>query len=262
MARIRTIKPEFFTSEDIVELSPLARLLYIALWCEADREGRLEWKPKTFKIRYLPMDDCDIEALLAEITDRGLVVRYTTQTTQTTQTTTQSAQTSGTQSGQEFGYIPAFTDHQFINNKEAQSVLPEPKNQSRPRREKHATTTRNSPDVNALSLKGKERKGKEGKGKHATSPIEYSRPTIDECKEYALETFNLNGSFATDFFAKYTGNGWIGSDGSEVKNWKNLMRNWANRLSDQQRKALEPKHESKPLTTDEIGNIHGWRDED
>ena len=51
MARIRTIKPEFFTSEDIVALSPLARLLFIALWCEADREGRLVWKPT---IRAIP----------------------------------------------------------------------------------------------------------------------------------------------------------------------------------------------------------------
>ena len=43
MARIRTIKPEFFTSDDICALSPLARLLYVGLWCEADREGRLVW---------------------------------------------------------------------------------------------------------------------------------------------------------------------------------------------------------------------------
>ena len=41
MARIRTIKPEFFTSDDICALSPRARLLYVGLWCEADREGRL-----------------------------------------------------------------------------------------------------------------------------------------------------------------------------------------------------------------------------
>ena len=45
MARIRTIKPEFFTSDDICALSPLARLLYVGLWCEADREGRLVWTP-------------------------------------------------------------------------------------------------------------------------------------------------------------------------------------------------------------------------
>jgi len=54
MARIRTIKPEFFTSEDIVSLTPHARLLYIAMWCEADKEGRMTWRPKTLKMRYFP----------------------------------------------------------------------------------------------------------------------------------------------------------------------------------------------------------------
>ena len=67
MARIRTIKPEFFTSEDIVSLSPLARLLYQATWCEADKEGRLQWKPGTFKLRYFPADECDILALCEEL---------------------------------------------------------------------------------------------------------------------------------------------------------------------------------------------------
>ena len=45
MAYIRSIKSTFFTSDDIVTLSPLARLLYIALWTEADREGRMTWRP-------------------------------------------------------------------------------------------------------------------------------------------------------------------------------------------------------------------------
>ena len=77
MARIRTIKPEFFTSEDIVELPPLARLLYIALWCEADRDGRMVWKPNTFKLRYLPGDKCDICELCDALSTRGLLVIYT-----------------------------------------------------------------------------------------------------------------------------------------------------------------------------------------
>ena len=104
MARIRTIKPEFFTSEDIVSLSPLARILYIALWCEADKEGRLVWKPLTFKLRYLPADDCDIKALCQEIIDRGLVTLY----------------------GEGYAVIPAFAAHQHINPRESASQLPEP----------------------------------------------------------------------------------------------------------------------------------------
>ena len=106
MARIRTIKPEFFTSEDIVSLSPMARILYIALWCEADREGRLVWKPLTFKLRYLPADDCDIKALCNEIVERGLVRLY----------------------GEGLAYMPSFGKHQHINPRESISTLPVPPN--------------------------------------------------------------------------------------------------------------------------------------
>lgn len=104
MARIRTIKPEFFTSEDIVALSPLARLLFIGLWCEADKEGRLSWKPKTFKMRYLPADECDVEALCAELVERGVVKLY----------------------GEGLAYVPSFTSHQHINPRETASNLPDP----------------------------------------------------------------------------------------------------------------------------------------
>lgn len=101
MARIRTIKPEFFTSEDIVSLSPLARLLYIALWCEADREGRMVWKPATFKLRYLPGDNCDVQALCTEIIDRGLIKLY----------------------GDGLAFVPSFLAHQHINPRESASQL-------------------------------------------------------------------------------------------------------------------------------------------
>lgn len=104
MARIRTIKPEFFTSENIVALSPLARLLYVALWCEADKEGRLCWRPRTFKMRYLPGDECDIEALCEEMVSAGLVVLY----------------------GDGFAHIPSFLHHQHINPRESKSLLPDP----------------------------------------------------------------------------------------------------------------------------------------
>lgn len=105
MARIRTIKPEFFTSEDIVALSPMARLLYIACWCEADREGRLEWKPGTMKLRYFPGDNCDIGALATELIDRGLVLPYDVDS-------------------RKYAEIPSFAKHQIINNRESASSFP------------------------------------------------------------------------------------------------------------------------------------------
>jgi hypothetical protein len=112
MARIRTIKPEFFTSDDICALSPLARLLYIGLWCEADREGRLVWTPGVLKRRYLPDDDCDVDAVAAELLARGLVVPY------------------GGEKDKKFAVIPSFTRHQHVNVKEAASKLPAPDGQS------------------------------------------------------------------------------------------------------------------------------------
>lgn len=135
MARIRTIKPEFFTSEDIVNLSPLARLLYIAIWCEADKEGRLVWKPVTFKLRYFPGDNCDIQALCDEIVSSGLVVLY----------------------GQGYAHIPAFKAHQHINPRESASQLPDPQEQTtrQPR-----VGTRQPRDSDAQG--GREGKGKEG----------------------------------------------------------------------------------------------------
>ena len=105
MARIRTIKPEFFTSADIVSLSPLARLFYVSMWCEADREGRLSWNTKTFKIRYFPADDCDIEAIAQECIDAELITLYEIE-------------------GKKFAEIPSFKTHQVINNRESESVLP------------------------------------------------------------------------------------------------------------------------------------------
>jgi hypothetical protein len=110
MARIRTIKPEFFTSDDICALSPLARLLYVGLWCEADREGRLVWTPGVMKRRYLPDDVCDIEAIGAELTGRGLVRLY----------------------GDGLACIPSFARHQHVNIREAQSKLPPPPGEVQP----------------------------------------------------------------------------------------------------------------------------------
>ena len=105
MARIRTIKPEFFTSEDIVSLSPLARVFYIALWCEADREGRLSWKPRTLKMRYLPGDDCDVDTVAQELIDTQLIALYEHE-------------------GQMLAEIPSFKKHQVINNRESESSFP------------------------------------------------------------------------------------------------------------------------------------------
>lgn len=76
MARIRTIKPDFWTDEKIVELSPLARLLFIGLWNFADDDGRMPYSTTRIKLQILPADSADISALLGEIRGKLLIDVY------------------------------------------------------------------------------------------------------------------------------------------------------------------------------------------
>jgi hypothetical protein len=76
MARTRNIKPGFFENEALAECDPLARLLFAGLWTRADREGRLEDRPRRIKAAILPYDDCDIELLLGQLADRQFIIRY------------------------------------------------------------------------------------------------------------------------------------------------------------------------------------------
>lgn len=79
MARIRTIKPEFWTSEQVMELSRDARLLFIGLLNFCDDAGIHPAKPKTLKAEVFPADDLTSESvrrLIDECIEIGLVDEY------------------------------------------------------------------------------------------------------------------------------------------------------------------------------------------
>jgi hypothetical protein len=76
MARIRSIKPEFWTDEKVVELSAMARLLFIGLWNFADDEGRMVYSAKRLKLQIFPADSCDIATLVEELCRQELVSVY------------------------------------------------------------------------------------------------------------------------------------------------------------------------------------------
>lgn len=76
MARIRSVHPGFFSDEDWLSVSPLARLFAIGIWTECDDQGAFAWKPVQLKIRLMPADNVDIRELLAELEGAGLVRRY------------------------------------------------------------------------------------------------------------------------------------------------------------------------------------------
>lgn len=74
MARIRTIKPEFWTDEVVVQLPFEARLLFIGMWNFADDTGALEYSPDRIRLQILPAErDCDITGLIDLLAAAGLI---------------------------------------------------------------------------------------------------------------------------------------------------------------------------------------------
>lgn len=107
MSRTRMLKPSFFTDERVVSVSAFARLLWMGLWCEADREGLLEDRPIAFKMRLFPVDSVDVSALLVELERAELIERYRV-------------------GGVALISIPRFLKHQHIHPRETRSKLPKP----------------------------------------------------------------------------------------------------------------------------------------
>lgn len=82
MARTRSLKPSFFTDSELTLFSPLHRLAYQGLWCQADKRGLLEDKPRELKVQILPFDQCDFNAILTDLSrpksdgSPGFIRRY------------------------------------------------------------------------------------------------------------------------------------------------------------------------------------------
>lgn len=79
MARIRSVKPGFFKSEDVSALSFRARLTWVGLWTQCDDAGRTKDNVKLIKADVWPLDDVslrDVEDDLVELAAHGRIVRY------------------------------------------------------------------------------------------------------------------------------------------------------------------------------------------
>lgn len=72
--RSRNLKPGFFRNELLAEIKPIGRILFQGLWCLADREGRLEDRPKRIKMDVLPYDtNVDVDSLITELYKGGIL---------------------------------------------------------------------------------------------------------------------------------------------------------------------------------------------
>jgi len=76
MPRARNIKPGLWLNEELAECSIAARYLFPGLWCLADKDGRLEYRPKKIKAELFPYDDVDIISLVAELHGKKFISVY------------------------------------------------------------------------------------------------------------------------------------------------------------------------------------------
>lgn len=160
MARIRTIKPEFWTSEQIVECSRDARLLFIGLWNFCDDQGVHPNSERTIRARVFPGDD-DVTSdvvrrLIAELVSNGLVGVYEVD-------------------GIEYLHVLGWTKHQKIERPNAKHPKPpRDKGGYLSRSSNHRRTIPGLFDVQSPPEgKGMESNGREGKGRERGASVEF-----------------------------------------------------------------------------------------
>lgn len=114
MARIRTIKPDFFRHEELQDLElkhpgSYVMLLFAGLWTQCDKNGVFEYKPRQLKLDILPFIEYNIVASLLLLSEAKIVSLLVLD-------------------DKVYGYVPSFKTHQRINGKESQvaSKFPDP----------------------------------------------------------------------------------------------------------------------------------------
>ncbi|HAM5330743.1 TPA: hypothetical protein IB053_002408 [Escherichia coli] len=150
MARIRTIKPEFWTDEDLSEVSEAACLLAIGLLNYADDEGYFNANPKLIKATVFPIREQSgsITVLMHELSSVGYISLF-----------------SG-HDGKIYGLVNNFAKHQVINKAKKSAI-----------KDLCAVPYQYGSDTELLPP-GKERKGKE-QGKENPLSTRVENPSVD-----------------------------------------------------------------------------------
>ena len=108
MARKRLLNPEVFLHEGLSACSPHARLLFLSLWTQADRDGRLRWLPARVLGEAFPHEpELDVQALGAELVGAEVLVLYE-------------------EGCRRFAALPNFLKHQKPHRNETASKCPPP----------------------------------------------------------------------------------------------------------------------------------------
>lgn len=217
MARIRTIKPEFWESPDTAKASPLARLLYIAMWNWADDYGVGKWTEREMLGFAFPNDHdvtaADFPSLVKEVADAFSTEFYINR-------------------GRRYYRIPAWDEHQRTERRaKCKHPLPDDPD-SAPDRAicSAAESVGSSAAIVGSSVAGKGT-GEQGKGNRGTvSSASGTRLTDDWTPSPELLTWaraersDLDAEKQADAFRDY----WMAQPGQRGRksDWDRTFKNW------------------------------------
>lgn len=189
MARIRSVKPDFYRDEDLQDLERAnpgkhTMLVFSGLWGHCDKNGNFEWNPRMLKLDILPFLDFDMAETLDALMADGFVTTYKVD-------------------GDTYGHIPTFKDHQRINGKEASEPGKYP---------------RSDGEATEKQLGGQEGKGKEGKGRESSRarPDSVSQQVRDWCLKHGYDHPEASFAYLLDYAA---------ANGKSYDDWDAALRN-------------------------------------
>ena len=222
--RSRNIKPGLFKNEILGTCDPLLTIIFIGLWCAADKKGRIEDRPLRLKAEILPYrENIDFNGYLTELSRLGFIQRYVVDGIACIQ-------------------VVKFEKHQNPHHTEKESVLPCKIDESLtntidcdltviPPLDHQKTTVGLLlipdsgfliPDSNIIG------ENPQAPKKENEKPKRFVKPSIEEILAYCIE--RKNGIDAQNFFDHYEANGWMRGK-NKIKDWKACIRTWEKNTS-------------------------------
>ena len=217
--RIRSIRPEFWSSEDVAGMDWHTRLVYIGLWSYVDDNGVGRDVERLILADLFPLDASLSEAsvrvhgALKYLAEHGQITRYTVD-------------------GKQFLHISTFDRHQRINRpSEGRYPLPTSANA-----ETHGVLTEPSVSPHADVPLGEGEKGRRGEGEKGESVAKATRArrlpdgwtpspeTVAAIREqHPYVDLRAEHVKFTDHFT---------ANGKTMKDWNAAWRNWMRRSSE------------------------------
>ena len=211
MARIRTVKPEYWSDGDMLKLSRDARLFYIGLWNFADDNGVLEYDLVSLKARIFPVDRINIHKLLTELDKIGKILIYEVE-------------------NRKYLLVKNLVNHQVID-RPRKSKLPLPDSSQLKSIEING--------IDTMKIIAGRKEGREGKGEITQSPknrfLEFVLLTK---KEYQTLLEDLGEPTTKEYIERL--NNYIGAKGKEYKSHYHAIRTWV--------KKDKPKEQNTSIT--------------